>query len=230
MEQFHAGKVNKSSINAASKPITHCDGLADAIATSITASSVTHHQLSPDKLLSAQSAVTSHKVTVQNRSLSIFQQILLTTNGTVTDLLALYTGEKIKVNKLAQQIFLSGSRQEFICPLETPLLERNVLLCGATKNYVYAESVLVFGSLSRSIQYKLLETDQPIGLMWKQEKLETYRDILAHETEINAKVASYFEIHSQTPIISRTYSIYHQHAILGTITEKFPITYFTEGM
>ncbi|BBB93442.1 MAG TPA: hypothetical protein PKA28_17855 [Methylomusa anaerophila] len=37
---------------------------------------------------------------VQSRSLSLFQKILLTTDGTVTHLLRLYTGETIRVNKI----------------------------------------------------------------------------------------------------------------------------------
>ncbi len=169
-------------------------------------------------------------VAVIDQPLGVFQKILLTTDGTVTDLIALYTGETIKVKKVGQKMFLSDERHEFFCPPETPLLERDVLLCGDSENYLYAESVFVFGLFSRSIQYKLLETDCPIGLMWKEEKLETYRDILSHKTEICGKVSSYFDVPPKTPIISRTYSIYHQNKILGTITEKFPVTYFRETM
>lgn len=230
MGEFYTDEGNKSSFNRARKPIAHSDGLADVVETTVASTSAAKRKLLPDKLSSEQSDITTNKPIAQNLSLSIFQKILLTTNGTVTDLLALYTGEKIRVNKITQKIFLSDTRQQLICALETPLLKRNVLLCSETKNYVYAESVFVFGLLSRSIQYQLLETDQPIGLMWKQEKLETYRDILGHKTEVSEKIASYFDIQPQTPIISRTYSIYHQNTILGTITEKFPITYFREGM
>ncbi len=182
------------------------------------------------KLLPQKNFVSEGTEVVVDQPLSTFQQILLKTDGTVTDLIALYTGESIKVKKVGQKMFLSDVRQEFFCPPETPLLERNVLLCGDNKNYLYAESVFVFGLLSRSIQYKLLETDCPIGLMWKEEKLETYRHILGHKTEICETVSAYFDVPSHTPIVSRTYSIYHQSKILGTITEKFPVTYFRENM
>jgi len=180
-------------------------------------------------LLQQQEPVSRNTAVAFDQSLSAFQKILLMTDGTVTDLIALYTGEPIKVKKIGQKIFLSDDRQKF-CHPETPLLERDVLLCGEHKNYLYAESIFVFGLLSRSIQYKLLETDCPIGLMWKKEKLETYRDILSHKTEVCDKVSSYFNVPSLTPIISRTYSIYHQGKILGTITEKFPITFFRDTM
>ncbi len=182
------------------------------------------------RLFPERSFVSEGAAVIVDQPLSTFQKILLTTDGTVTDLIALYTGEPIKVKKIGQKMFLSDNRQNFFCPPETPLLERNVLLCGASKNYLYAESVFVIGLLSRSIQYKLLETDCPIGLMWKEEKLDMYRDILGHKTEICDTVAAYFDVPPQTPIISRTYSIYHRGKILGTITEKFPITYFRRAM
>jgi len=182
------------------------------------------------KLLPQRGFVSEGAAVVVDQPLSMFQKILLTTDGTVTDLIALYTGESIRVKKIGQKMFLSDNRQAIFCPLETPLLERTVLLCGARKNYLYAESVFVVGLLSHSIQYKLLETDCPIGLMWKEEKLDMYRDILGHQTEICDTVAAYFDVPSQTPIISRTYSIYHRNKILGTITEKFPITHFSGKM
>jgi len=184
----------------------------------------------PRRLFPEKSFISEGAAVIVDQPLSTFQKILLTTDGTVTDLIALYTGEPIKVKKIGQKMFLSDNRQNFFCPPETPLLERNVLLCGASKNYLYAESVFVVGLLSRSIQYKLLETDCPIGLMWKEEKLDMYRDIIGHKTEICATVSAYFDVPPQTPIISRTYSIYHRGKILGTITEKFPITYFRKAM
>jgi len=191
----------------------------------IKATQIATQNLFPQKNNTVTSAANIH-----DKSLSLFQKILLTTDGTVTDLVSLYTGKMIRVNKIAQRMSLSEASEDFLCCRETPLLKRDVLLCNETKNYIYAESIFVFGLLSRSIQYKLLETDQPIGLMWKEEKLETYRDLLGHKVEICEKVATYFDVQPQTPIISRTYFIYHQQAILGVITEKFPITYFKESI
>jgi chorismate-pyruvate lyase len=165
------------------------------------------------------------KLIVENQSLSLFQKILLTTDGTVTHLLRLYTGETIKVNKIEQEIVLSDAPEAFLCAPGTPVLKRNILLRG-TKNYLYAESVLVFERLSRSIQCKLLETDQPIGLLWKEEKLETNREIIECKTESGETLAHYFNIEPQTLMLSRTYLIYHQQNVLGSITEKFPVTFF----
>jgi chorismate-pyruvate lyase len=162
---------------------------------------------------------------IQNQSLSLFQKILLTTDGTVTHLLRIYTGETIKVNKIAQEIVMSDTPESFLCAPGTPVLKRIILLSG-TQNYLYAESVFVFERLSRSIQYKLLETDQPIGLLWKEEKLETNREIIECRTEPGETLAHYFNIEPQTLMLSRTYLVYHQQNVLGSITEKFPITFY----
>lgn len=193
----------------------------------VKAAEIAAQKLNP---ISQKKNTTINAAIIHDKSLSVFQKILLATDGTVTDLVSLYTGKSIKVSKIAQHISLSGALEDFLCPRETPLLKRNILLCNKIKNYIYAESIFVFGLLSRSIQYKLLETDQPIGLMWKEEKLETYRDLLRYKIEICEEVASYFDIQPQTPIVSRTYYIYHQQAILGVITEKFPITYFRKNI
>ncbi len=181
-------------------------------------------------LLPQKNNISEGSSVIVDQPLSTFQKILLATDGTVTDLISIYADEPISVKKIGQKMFLSDNRQQFFCPSGTPLLERSVLLCGTRKNYLYAESVFVVGLLSRSIQYRLLETDCPIGLMWKEEKLEMYRDILGYTTATCDRVAAYFDVPPQTPIISRTYSIYHQSKILGTISEKFPITHFRREM
>lgn len=163
---------------------------------------------------------------VQDPTLSLFQKILLTTDGTVTNLLSLYTGETIRVKKITQEVTLSGEPEAFLCPPETPVLKRNILLSGKTQNYVYAESVFVFERLSRPTQYKLLETDRPIGLLWKEERLESYREIIDYQAEPAGAIADYFEIQPDALVLSRSYLIHHRQTVLGVITEKFPRTYF----
>jgi chorismate-pyruvate lyase len=165
---------------------------------------------------------------MQDKTLSLFQKILLTTDGTVTNLLRLYTGKTIKVKKIMQDFAISGDSESMICPNGTPILRRNIILCCEIKNYIYAESIFVYEHLSRQTQYKLLETDQPIGLMWKEEKLDTYREIIKYNAEHDKAIEVYFNINPDTIILSRTYLIYNKQNIIGMITEKFPITYFRE--
>lgn len=163
---------------------------------------------------------------IQDKSLSLFQKVLLTTDGTVTDLLKLYTGEKIKVKIINQEVMLSGDSEVSLCSPKTPILKRSVLLGSETKNYVYAESIFIFEQFSQPIQNKLLETNEPIGLLWKEEKLENYREIISYKTESCESLLQYFSVQPQTPMLSRTYLIYHKRSILGVITEKFPVNFF----
>jgi len=153
---------------------------------------------------------------------------LLTTDGTVTRLLELYTGEKIRVKKIEQKITVGNAPDVLCCGDNEPLLRRNILLCGPAKNYLYAESHFVFEKLSRSIQYKLLETDIPIGLLWEEEKTEMYRKIIEHKSEPCETSSLYFDLEPSSHMLSRTYIVFNKNQPFGIITEKFPISYFRD--
>ncbi|NOU51271.1 DUF98 domain-containing protein [Pseudoalteromonas sp. JBTF-M23] len=167
------------------------------------------------------------KVLEQN-DLSLFQKVLFTTDGTVTRLLELYTGEKIKVNKLDQGISTGISSQVLGCTEDDPLLRRTILLSGAAKHYIYADSVFIFEKLSTNIQYSLLQSDTPIGLLWEKEKTEIYRKIIDYKSEICEASSSHFGLEPNTPMLSRTYLVINNGAPFGVINEKFPMSYFKD--
>lgn len=157
--------------------------------------------------------------------LSLFQRVLLATDGTVTDLVALYAGEPIRVQKLEQSI-----RHELCdvleCAAPTALLHRSILLCGTAKNFLYAESVFVLHRLAPSMQQQMLETDRPIGLLWKQERLESFREAFDQTIAPCARIARHFDVAEATPFVSRTYVVHHARRPLGMITERWPISHF----
>jgi len=163
-----------------------------------------------------------------DHSMSLFQKILLATDGTVTDLIALYTGEPIRVKRLGQSIRTEIAPDILACPQPIELLSRKILLSGSKRNYLYAESLFVFNLLSESIQRQLLTTDRPIGLMWKEERLESYREILEHKIELCADIAGHFELPASTLFASRTYLIHQLGRPLGAITEKWPLSIFRD--
>jgi chorismate-pyruvate lyase len=157
--------------------------------------------------------------------LSLFQQVLLATDGTVTDLVALYAGEPIRVHKLEQSVRQESS-DTLECPAPTGLLYRSILLCGAARNFLHAESVFVLDRLAQSMRQHMLETDRPIGLLWKEERLESFREILDQSIEPCARIAQYFGVAATTPFVSRTYVVHHNRRPLGMITERWPISQF----
>lgn len=170
--------------------------------------------------------------TVPDRSLlhgevlSLFQKILLTTDGTVTDLISLYKGETIKVDIIDQEIVFADAPAYLQCGREALLLKRIVLLKGPSGSHVYAESIFVIERLSENIRERLLETNLPIGLLWKEERLESYREILTYYIEREDKVSALLGQPAGSDLLSRTYLIHNKQSVLGAITEKFPFTSF----
>lgn len=165
---------------------------------------------------------------LKDSSLSLFQKTLLVTDGTVTDLLRLYTHKEITVEKISQKMTLSGSKESKLCVSDTPILKREILLGHKGENYVYANSIFVYENMSRKSQYALLETDRPIGLLWKEDKIDTFRDIIEIRVEYCDSLTAFFDVPLGTEFLARTYIIYNNQKTLGMITEKFPITFFNE--
>jgi chorismate-pyruvate lyase len=158
--------------------------------------------------------------------LSMQQQVLLTTDGTVTDLVALFSGEDIHITKLSQENITAVGPKELGLSVAQPILERSILLSGADKHYLYAQSYFVIPRLAPDMQKALLETQTPIGLLWKRARLEMYREVVDRHLERSPELLEFFPDAQDARFISRTYVVYHQGEVLGVITEKFPLTYF----
>lgn len=158
--------------------------------------------------------------------LSLFQKILLTTDGTVTDLVSLFTGEPIHITKLSQEVMESREPAVLLLDEPTPLLHREVLLSGERQHYLYAASHFVIPRMSRDMQHQLLTTNTPIGLLWQQARLETYREVISQGEEPMGALSEHFAGHEGGRLLARTYLIYHGGLPLGVITEKFPRAQF----
>lgn len=163
--------------------------------------------------------------------LSTFQSILLSTDGTVTDLVRHYVGEDIHVTKLSQQTIEDDKPEALELSEKEQLLHREILLSGPSQHYLYAESYFVIGRMSEFLRKELLESNIPIGLLWQREKLETFREILGHQFENNQQLQEYFPDvvnvgSNSVEVLSRRYKVYHGGKVLGLITEKFPAQYF----
>lgn len=154
--------------------------------------------------------------------LDLFERILLATDGTVTDLVALYAGEPIRVKKLGQSIRSGDAPAELGCDAPAQLLERRILLSGAQRDYLYAESLFVVERLSPATRAGLLESDRPIGLLWKEEKLETFREVVRQSVAPGAAIAAHFGRAADAPFVWRSYLIHHHGLPLGRITEAWP--------
>jgi chorismate-pyruvate lyase len=157
-------------------------------------------------------------------SLSLLQKILLMTDGTVTQLLEIFTGESIRVEKLEHALVSGGPPWLAVAPAE-PVLRRRILLRGASRPYLYAQSWFVPSRLPSGMQEALLHTDTPIGQLWKAARFETFREIVDYRREHDAEIAALFG--DGGPLLSRSYLAHAAGAPMGLIVEKFPATLFT---
>ncbi|MDJ0578171.1 MAG: chorismate pyruvate-lyase family protein [Xenococcaceae cyanobacterium MO_234.B1] len=173
-----------------------------------------------------QSLSRSH---IDPSKLSTFQRIVLTTDGTLTEILEAYLFEKIRVVKLSEGIV---SITQDISPLEvkqgSEVIERKILLQGkiSRKNFIYAESILVTERLDEKFKDELLHSRTPLGRLWLEHKFETFKEIVDTAEETADKLSAYFPLKPEDKILSRTYRIFSKSKPIIMITEKFPASYF----
>ena len=170
-----------------------------------------------------------HQSTLDPRELSSFQRILLTTDGTITEILEAQIWESIQVVKLYQDIVELDIAVPYLnVESGTQALIRKVMLRGklSHKNYVYAESIIIPERLDDKLKDGLLKFQKTIGLLILEDRLETFREILSCKMEPAEEVAKHFDIEPDSNLISRTYRIFANRLPIMLITEKFPETSF----
>lgn len=162
-------------------------------------------------------------------NLSVFQRIILTTDGTLTEILEAYLSEKIGLVKLSENI---EPVAEDIAPLEISrgqdVMQRKILLQGkiSRNNWVYAESILVPDRLDEKLKNGLLVSQEPMGRLWLEHRLETFKEIVDSAREPAADLAGYFKIGPTDMLLSRSYRVFSGRQPIILITEKFPESFF----
>lgn len=187
-----------------------------------------------DKVVSIKPLVRVDKQLL--KSLSLFQRILLITNGSVTALLEHYFDEVILVNKLYEKIEknieqLPDKHKRYISLNDMPVLNRKVFLQGqaSLNNLVYAESTILINNLPPDFRTDLLVSCEPIGKLWSKHRLETYKALLVTGREkADSLLADHFNMPINGEIMFRTYSVYTHGKIIMLITEKFPSHFFCD--
>lgn len=166
---------------------------------------------------------------IEPLNLSPFQRILLTTDGTLTEILEAYLLEKIQLVKLSEEL-IKTSKPIPALDLEigTQVIERKVLLRGkiSLNNFIYAESIIVPERLDNRLKSRLIESQEPMGRLWLEHKLETFKEIIDSAIETSEELFNYFNIAREDKILSRTYRVFSNKQPIIMITEKFPESYF----
>lgn len=174
-----------------------------------------------------QKTLTSKHLELLN--LSPFQRILLTTDGTLTQILEAYLLEKIQLVKLSEKVvIITKPIPALDLDIDTQVIERKILLQGkiSLNNFIYAESLIVPERLDNRLNSKLMESQEPMGRLWLEHKLEIYKEIIDSAVETSEDLSDYFNIGRKDKMLSRTYRVFSNKKPVIMITEKFPESYF----
>lgn len=160
---------------------------------------------------------------LEDPGLSLMQRALLVTDGTLTQLLEVFAGEKIRVRKLDQRL-ASGSPASLAVGDQEPVLCRRILLCGEQRAYLHAESWLVPTCMPGEMQEALRSTDKPIGQLWKAARLETFREIIDFRREVHPEVSGL--LGTAAGILARSYLVHTGGKPMALVVERFPADLF----
>ena len=162
-----------------------------------------------------------------------FQKILLRTNGSVTRLLETHLSEPIKLVKLSEYL---GQMKHKLPNIKSntkgKVLAREVLLQGknSCRNLIYASSKIFIDNLEQQFSDQLLNSKTPIGKLWSEQKVETYKEIIDYGKEPANELSNYFSIAPDENLFFRTYTVFSQRKLTMMITEKFPESYFCQKL
>ncbi len=146
-------------------------------------------------------------------------QLLMQTDGTVTELVKLLAQEAIKVIKLSELTTIVE---------EQKILNRRINLQGANslKNWVYAESIIYLDNLSDEFVDDLLNKTIPIGTLWMKYRMETFKSLVSQDYKI-ATVSDASGYPEKTELLSRKYHVFNNNKLIMEINEKFPINHYS---
>lgn len=142
-------------------------------------------------------------------------QLLMNTDGTVTELIKLIAREDLKVIKLSSDVESEN------------VLLRKIYLQGRDSgiNWLYAESEIYLANLNADFMRDLIENSIPIGTLWMKYRMETFKELKAKQYEMSSSMAE-SGFARGTPLLSRTYDVYNSARIIMKITEKFPVEFY----
>jgi chorismate-pyruvate lyase len=157
-------------------------------------------------------------------SLGLLPRILLITDGTLTEILEAAFLERIQVAKVSQQLVTPEPDQRWLAGSTEHLLQRKVILTGATssKTYVYAESFIAVGQLSPEFREELMNSSIPLGRLWLEHRLETFKRLQNVNCQPAGDLSRYFGCAEDARLLVRTYHVFSAARPVLAITEYFP--------
>jgi len=161
-------------------------------------------------------------------SLEPLQRVLLVTDGTLTEILEANFFERIRLVKVSQRVISATASHALLDPNPGEvLIERKILLQGegSRRNYAYAESLIAVDRLGSSFRDELLDSDTPLGRLWLEHKLETFKELQEVRCRRANGLSHYFECADGALLLDRTYRVFSASRPVMVITEYFPVKY-----
>src|SRR5262245_8679314 len=159
-------------------------------------------------------------------ALDPLHRVLLVTDGTLTETLEAIFLEPIELVRVGQRN-MAANASHALLQLDDgeTVVERRILLRGSRSgtNYVYAESLIAADRLDPEFRRSLVERDVPLGRLWIEQKLETFKEFLEVRCEPACEVPAEFEPNGT--LLVRTYRVYSAGKPVFVITEHFPSTF-----
>lgn len=148
--------------------------------------------------------------------------IVMDNDGSVITLLESIFDEEISIENVNQRYYKVNSNEWSDVEENELILMRNVFLSGKESNekYSYATSLIRTKYLPKSIVRELEKGEFGIGKIIKENKIETYREIVEQKTSDSCLLQSMFS--TKGIVSSRVYKIYFQGTPVMLITEYYP--------
>jgi chorismate-pyruvate lyase len=156
--------------------------------------------------------------------LSPLQRILLITDGTLTEILEACLLEPVELVKLSERMLTS---KDVSAPLtlepDERVLERKINLRGAKSGalHVYAESLILVDRLDPTFQAELLETNIPLGRLWRSHRLETFKQLVNVECRPARELGAHLSCTVDASVLGRVYDVFSTGRVVMRIAEYF---------
>jgi chorismate-pyruvate lyase len=156
------------------------------------------------------------------------QRVLLVTDGTLTEILEASFLERIQLIKVTQQVVKAKKEHFHLEPRdEETVMERQIILRGSEsgRNYVYAESLIAVDRLGAALSEELLNSQVPLGRLWLEHKLETFKEMVEIDYRKSAELSKYFDGDNVSLLLVRRYRVWSGKKVVMVVTEFIPAFY-----
>jgi beta-ribofuranosylaminobenzene 5'-phosphate synthase len=165
--------------------------------------------------------------------LSPVQKMLLGTDGSVTSLLEVITGEPVGIQTLVQEVV--SASEDVAAELDIAkgdlVNHRIVKLINSRtgETLIYARSYTPLSRLEEWFKDDLMKSDIPIGAILQKHGIESRRDITTAEPHLaDASMSRLFNVFPKELMLSRSYRIIRNGSPLISIRESFPYNNFQD--